>query len=437
MILKRGFMKDVKQIAKNAKIASIELSSLSCEIKNKALENIAEALTKNTDSIIEANNKDLAEAKKQVEAANLSKSIFNRLKADENKIRDMITGIYDVIKLDDPVNKILFTKELADGLILKKITCPIGVIGVIFEARPDVLAQISALAIKSGNAVLLKGGKETINTNSVIYKIITEALDKTDGLPKNIINLLFSHDDVAQMLSEDKTIDLIIPRGSNNLVKYIQSNTKIPVLGHASGICHIFVDESADFDKTLKIIQDAKCQYPAACNAVETILIHKNIADKFLPLFVRKMKELGVKINGDNQSKKIDNSIGTVEQWDFEYGEKELSVRIVKDIEEAVNHINEYGSGHTDCIASENTDSVSYFMTMVDSAGVYHNVSTRFADGFRYGFGAEVGISTNKTHARGPVGLEGLTIYKYQLFGNGDIVGEFCSGERKFTHKML
>lgn len=437
MILKRGFMKDVKQIAKNAKIASIELSSLSCEIKNKALENIAEALTKNTDSIIEANNKDLAEAKKQVEAANLSKSIFNRLKADENKIRDMITGIYDVIKLDDPVNKILFTKELADGLILKKITCPIGVIGVIFEARPDVLAQISALAIKSGNAVLLKGGKETINTNSVIYKIIIEALDKTDGLPKNIINLLFSHDDVAQMLSEDKTIDLIIPRGSNNLVKYIQSNTKIPVLGHASGICHIFVDESADFDKTLKIIQDAKCQYPAACNAVETILIHKNIADKFLPLFVRKMKELGVKINGDNQSKKIDNSIGTVEQWDFEYGEKELSVRIVKDIEEAVNHINEYGSGHTDCIASENTDSVSYFMTMVDSAGVYHNVSTRFADGFRYGFGAEVGISTNKTHARGPVGLEGLTIYKYQLFGNGDIVGEFCSGERKFTHKML
>lgn len=430
-------MKDVKQIAKNAKIASIELSSLSCEIKNKALENIAEALTKNTDSIIEANNKDLAEAKKQVEAANLSKSIFNRLKADENKIRDMITGIYDVIKLDDPVNKILFTKELADGLILKKITCPIGVIGVIFEARPDVLAQISALAIKSGNAVLLKGGKETINTNSVIYKIIIEALDKTDGLPKNIINLLFSHDDVAQMLSEDKTIDLIIPRGSNNLVKYIQSNTKIPVLGHASGICHIFVDESADFDKTLKIIQDAKCQYPAACNAVETILIHKNIADKFLPLFVRKMKELGVKINGDNQSKKIDNSIGTVEQWDFEYGEKELSVRIVKDIEEAVNHINEYGSGHTDCIASENTDSVSYFMTMVDSAGVYHNVSTRFADGFRYGFGAEVGISTNKTHARGPVGLEGLTIYKYQLFGNGDIVGEFCSGERKFTHKML
>lgn len=239
------------------------------------------------------------------------------------------------------------------------------------------------------------------------------------------------------MLSEDKTIDLIIPRGSNNLVKYIQSNTKIPVLGHASGICHIFVDESADFDKTLKIIQDAKCQYPAACNAVETILIHKNIADKFLPLFVRKMKELGVKINGDNQSKKIDNSIGTVEQWDFEYGEKELSVRIVKDIEEAVNHINEYGSGHTDCIASENTDSVSYFMTMVDSAGVYHNVSTRFADGFRYGFGAEVGISTNKTHARGPVGLEGLTIYKYQLFGKGDIVGEFCSGERKFTHKML
>lgn len=430
-------MTDVKQIAKNAKLASITLSSLSCEVKNKALENIAKALEENTNSVIEANNKDLEAAKKEVEAGKLSKAVFNRLKADENKIRDMIAGIYDVIKLDDPVNTTVFTRELADGLTLKKVTCPIGVIGVIFEARPDVLAQISALAIKSANAVLLKGGKETINTNSVIYKIITEALDKTEGFPKNVINLLFSHDDVAQMLSEDKSIDLLIPRGSNKLVKYIQENTKIPVLGHASGICHIFVDESADFETALKVIQDAKCQYPAACNSVETVLIHENIANEFIPVFVKKMNEMGVKVNGDELSRKIDNSLGEVEEWAHEYGEKELSVKIVQNIEQAVKHINEYGSGHTDCIISENTNSVKYFMTMVDSAGVYHNVSTRFADGFRYGFGAEVGISTNKTHARGPVGLDGLTIYKYQLFGNGDVVSEFCSGERKFTHKNL
>lgn len=430
-------MTDVKQIAKNAKLASITLSSLSCEVKNKALENIAKALEENTNSVIEANNKDLEAAKKEVEAGKLSKAVFNRLKADENKIRDMIAGIYDVIKLDDPVNTTVFTRELADGLTLKKVTCPIGVIGVIFEARPDVLAQISALAIKSANAVLLKGGKETINTNSVIYKIITEALDKTEGFPKNVINLLFSHDDVAQMLSEDKSIDLLIPRGSNKLVKYIQENTKIPVLGHASGICHIFVDESADFETALKVIQDAKCQYPAACNSVETVLIHENIANEFIPVFVKKMNEIGVKVNGDELSRKIDNSLGEVEEWAHEYGEKELSVKIVQNIEQAVKHINEYGSGHTDCIISENTNSVKFFMTMVDSAGVYHNVSTRFADGFRYGFGAEVGISTNKTHARGPVGLDGLTIYKYQLFGNGDVVSEFCSGERKFTHKNL
>ncbi|MCR5261079.1 MAG: glutamate-5-semialdehyde dehydrogenase [Candidatus Gastranaerophilales bacterium] len=430
-------MSKVKEIAENAKRSSVILSALDTELKNKALLNVAEALKNNTKSIIDANNKDLEAAKEAVISGKLSKAVFNRLKADENKIKAMIDGIYDVIKLDDPVNKILFTRELADGLILKKVSCPIGVIGVIFEARPDVLAQISALAIKSGNAVLLKGGKETTNTNSVMFGLINDALKKTDGFPDNIINLLFTHDDVKDMLSEDKSIDLIIPRGSNNLVRYIQENTKIPVLGHASGICHIFADESADFEKALRVIEDAKCQYPAACNAVETILIHKNIANEFLPLFLKKMKALEVKVNGDEVCRKIDDSLGAVDDWSFEYGEKELSVKIVDSLEDAVKHINTYGSGHTDCILTENTDSVKFFMDRVDSAGVYHNVSTRFSDGCRYGFGAEVGISTNKTHARGPVGLDGLTIYKYQIFGNGDIVSEFCSGERKFTHKDL
>ena len=430
-------MAEIKTIAKNAKNASIALSSLSFEVKNAALKNVADALKNNTNSVIDANKRDLAAAMIAVEEGKLSKSVFNRLKADENKINAMIDGIYDVMKLDDPVNKVEFTRELADGLILKKVTCPIGVIGVIFEARPDVLAQISALAIKSGNAVLLKGGKETINTNSVIYKIIVDALDKTDGFPKNVINLLFSHDDVAQMLSEDKSIDLIIPRGSNKLVKYIQENTKIPVLGHASGICHIYVDDSADFDKALKIIEDSKCQYPAACNSVETVLVNSNIAKSFLPLFVLKMSEIGVIVNGDDETRKIVDNIGEVEEWAHKYVEKELSVKIVGSVGEAVKHINEYGSGHTDCIVSENTNSVNYFIARVDSAGVYHNASTRFADGYRYGFGAEVGISTNKTHARGPVGLDGLTIYKYQLEGNGDIVADFCSGNRNFTHKDI
>ncbi|MBQ2644741.1 glutamate-5-semialdehyde dehydrogenase [bacterium] len=430
-------MSNVKNIALNAKKASVVLSSLDTKIKNEALKNIAEALSKNIDSILKANQKDLELAEKSLSTGTLSAAVFNRLKADENKIKTMIEGIYDVIKLDDPINKILFTRELADGLILKKVTCPIGVIGVIFEARPDVLAQITALAIKSGNAVLLKGGKETVNTNSVIFEIISEALKKTDHFPENVINLLFSHEDVSDMLAENKSIDLIIPRGSNNLVKYIQENTKIPVLGHASGICHIFVDESADFEKSIKVIEDAKCQYPAACNAVETILIHKNIINSFLPIFISKMKEFGVKINGDEECRKIDNTLGIVENWSNEYGDKELSVKVAEDIEDAVEHINTYGSGHTDCIMTENQNNVSFFMNMVDSAGVYHNVSTRFADGFRYGFGAEVGISTNKTHARGPVGLEGLTIYKYQIFGNGDIVSEFSSGKRTFTHRDI
>lgn len=430
-------MANVKLIAENAKKASVVLSSLSEELKNTALANVAKALEDNTICIKEANAKDLENAKKLVTEGKLSSSVFNRLKADDNKIRDMIAGIYDVIKLEDPINKTIFTRELADGLLLKKVSCPIGVIGVIFEARPDVMAQISSLAIKSGNAVLLKGGKETLETNSVIHKLIVDALDKTEGFPKNVINFLISHDDVAQMLSEDKSIDLIIPRGSNKLVKYIQENTKIPVLGHASGICHIFVDESADFDMALRIIEDSKCQYPAACNSVETILVHKNIVKDFVPVFARKMQEIGVKVNADDTCRAIDNSFGEVVEWAHEYGEKELSLKCVDGVEDAVEHINTYGSGHTDCIISNNTNSVDYFMARVDSAGVYKNASTRFADGFRYGFGAEVGISTNKTHARGPVGLDGLTIYKYQMFGDGDIVAEFCSGERKFTHKDL
>ena len=420
-------MATIHEIALNAKKASVITATLSSDLKNKVLYKIAENLEKNISKIIDANKKDLENSKKNLDEGKISQSVFNRIKADKNKLSDMIQGIRDVAQLNDPVNKVIFSRELADGLILKKISCPIGVIGVIFEARPDVIAQISSLAIKSGNAVILKGGRETNTTNSVLFELIKDAVSQFSEFPQNAINLIYSRDEVSQMLSEDKYIDLIIPRGSNKLVKYIQENTKIPVLGHASGICHIYVDEFADFEKALNIIQDAKCQYPSACNAVETVLVHKNIADRFIPLFTERMKMAGVKINFEND----------VTEWAKEYGEKELSLKTVNDINEAINHINIHGSGHTDCIITENIENAEIFMNFVDSSGVYQNASTRFADGFRYGFGAEVGISTNKTHARGPVGLEGLTIYKYKLYGNGDIVGDFCSGKRTFTHREL
>jgi len=420
-------MTNIHEIAAQAKKASVITAALDTKLKNQILNKIADNIELNISEILDANLKDLENSKADLNSGKISQSVYNRIKADKNKLSEMIQGIRDVAKLDDPVNKTIFTRELADGLVLKKITCPIGVIGVIFEARPDVIAQITSLAIKSGNSVILKGGRETDITNSVIFKIIFDSISEFKEFPQNAINLIHSREEAAQMLAEDKYIDLIIPRGSNKLVKYIQENTKIPVLGHASGICHIFADEFCDTEKALKIIEDAKCQYPSACNAVETVLIHKNIAEKFIPLFTERMNNAGVKINFEKE----------VTDWAKEYGEKELSVKITDSINDAIEHINTYGSGHTDCIITENKENAEKFMNFVDSAGVYHNASTRFADGFRYGFGAEVGISTNKTHARGPVGLEGLTIYKYKLYGSGDIVGEFCQGKRKFTHKDL
>lgn len=407
-----------EDIAKQAKNASLEMAELTTEVKNKALLKIADALEENKSQIFEANKTDLEQAKDSV-----SPSVFNRLKLDENKMRDMIQGIRDVVKLEDPIGKTLLARQLDEGLNLYKVSCPIGVIGIIFEARPDVIAQISSLAIKSSNAVILKGGKESINTNKTILGIINSVLDSIKEFPKNALSQVFTHDDVAQMLKCDASIDLIIPRGGNKLVKFIKENTKIPVLGHADGICHIFTDESADFETAKKVIIDAKTQYPSACNAVETLLIHKNFNKK------------------DELLKELENAeitlVSNPDTWTFEHGDKTLAYKVVTNIDEAINHINTYGSGHTDCIITKNEQNAQKFMQKVDSAGVYQNVSTRFADGFRYGFGAEVGISTNKTHARGPVGLEGLTIYKYKLIGNGHIVKDYVDGTKHFNHKDL
>ena len=411
------------EIATKAKNASKKVATLSTEIKNKALLNIANNLKANQDKIFEANKMDLELARPFVEKGELSQSVFNRLKLDENKMRDMIQGIIDISNLEDPIGKTLLKRQLDDGLILTKISCPIGVLGIIFEARPDVISQISSLAIKSSNAVILKGGKESINTNKAIMNVIQEALAKTEGFPENVLTQVFTRDDVKNMLSMDKYVDLIIPRGGNNLVKFIKENTKIPVLGHADGICHIFVDASADLEKSKRVIIDAKTQYPSACNSVETILIHKDF--KYETELLKALEDADIEL------------IATPESWHKEYSDKVLSYKFVSSLEEAIEHINEFSSGHTESILTEDENNAKIFMNAVDSAGVYHNVSTRFADGFRYGFGAEVGISTNKTHARGPVGLEGLTIYKYNLEGNGDIVKDYVEGVKKFNHKDI
>ncbi len=414
---------EILEIARNAKNAFLKMMNLSDEIKNKALLNIAKKIEEKKDDIFSANNLDLNQALSMLESKEINKAAYDRLKLNEQKLRDLIKGLNDLSKLPDPVNSVLWQKELDDNLVLKKVSTPIGVIGVIFEARPDCFIQIASLLIKSGNCGILKGGRESKNTNTVFSNILNEALDEIENFPKNAINLIFSREDIKKMLEMDEYLNLIIPRGGNQLVKFIKENTKIPVLGHASGICHIFIDETCVLEDAIKIVVDAKTQYPSACNAVETVLIHKNFKE------IEKFKEALM----ENQIEIVENP----ENFSKEYGDKILSLKIVDSLDCAIEHINKFGSGHTDAILSKNQENIEKFMNFVDSSSVMANCSTRFSDGFRYGFGAEVGISTNKTHARGPVGLEGLTIYKYKLFGSNDIVSDYALGKKSFTHKMI
>lgn len=427
----------VTELAKAAKKASQKTASLDTKIKNLALNKIAEYLEAKKNEIFEANQNDLSNAIKLVEDKTITEATYNRLKLSEGKFNDMVQGVKDVANLPDPTNKILLKRELDEDLLLTKVSCPIGVIGVIFEARPDVISQISALAIKSGNTVILKGGKEALETNKAIFNTIKNAISEINDFPDNVISLITSREEVHEMLSLDKYIDLIIPRGGNSLVKFIKENTKIPVLGHADGICHIFVDYNADKDFAQKICVDAKTQYPSACNSVETILVHKEYP--YLKELINSLKANGVKIKGDKTCQNTDNDIESMTETDrtAEYGEKTVLIEVINDVLEAIDYINQYGSHHTESIITNDDKNAKIFTDLVDSAGVYVNASTRFADGFRYGFGAEVGISTNKTHARGPVGLEGLTIYKYKLIGKGHTVGDYSSGNKKFHHKDI
>ncbi|NES74558.1 MULTISPECIES: glutamate-5-semialdehyde dehydrogenase [Okeania] len=423
------------EIAKTTRQAAQKSAGLSTEVKNQAIEAVAQALETAAPKILAANKLDC-----QIAQTNgIAKPLYNRLKMDEAKLNSAIAGLRNVSILADPVGTVQIHRELDEGLILKRITCPLGVIGVVFEARPDAVIQISALAIKSGNGVILKGGKEATNSCQELVTAIRQGLATTSVNP-DAVQLLTTREETLELLKLDKYVNLIIPRGSNSFVKFVQENTQIPVLGHAEGICHVYVDKSADIQKAVAVTVDAKTQYPAACNAVETLLVHTDIADKFLTEVFPMMEKHQVELRGDAATRKILPSVkvATEVDWATEYSDLVLSIKVVDNLESAIAHINTYGSGHTDAIVTEDRETAELFLAQIDAAGVFHNCSTRFSDGFRYGFGAEVGISTQKMPPRGPVGLEGLVTYKYQVVGDGHIAATY-SGDRPkvFTHRDL
>ncbi len=429
-------MTDVVSEIKRAKTASIDLSVLSTEVKDRALEAMAGALDANRGRILDANSEDLDLASGMLSSGEISESMYKRLKIDDVKIDGMIAGIRDVIGLGDPVGETMSALDLDDGLTLYQIRCPIGMLGVIFESRPDVVPQIMSLCLKSGNAVAFKGGREAMNSIRVLFDILRDAAASA-GAPKDAFVLMESRSDIDAILGLHEYIDLLIPRGSNAFVQYIQSHTMIPVLGHAAGICHVYVDSDADLDMAASVALDSKVQYPAVCNAAETLLVNSAVAEDFIPRMVSTFVENGVEVRGDGEVCSLASEAipASEEDWDTEYGDLTISVKVVDSITEAIDFINSHGSHHTDAIITRNMVAASQFARMVDSADVFVNASTRFADGFRYGKGAEVGISTNKIHSRGPVGMEGLMIYKYVLIGDGQVVKDYVGkGCREFTH---
>lgn len=437
---------DVRAQAHQMKMTAPHMAAMTLAQRNAALQKMIEALTEKQDEIFRENAADVEAAKK----SGVAQAVIKRLRFNEGKLKDAISGIRQMIDLPDPVGKVTLNRELDEGLVLQRVTVPIGVIGVIFEARPDALIQISALCIKSGNCAILKGGKETARTNKLLFEVIHGAVMEA-GLPEGCLLQVELHNEIDELLQCQGDVDLLIPRGSNSFVQYIMDHTNIPVMGHSSGVCHIYVDEKADEAKIVPIVVDAKTQYPAACNTVETLLVNRKIAGKVLPVLLEALNRAGVKIRGTKEVVTLLQGLGAADgtgqapvvelmedaEFGTEYSDLVISVKLVEDVREAAEHINQFGSHHTDCIITEADDAAEYFMQMVDSAGVYRNCSTRFADGFRYGFGAEVGISTGKLHARGPVGLEGLVTYKYRLNGEGQIVGDYAEGRREFHHRDL
>lgn len=424
---------DMLTMARLAKQAAIPLAAADSPRKDQALQAIADALESHAGEILAANQLDLDAA-----ALNgLAAPAMKRLKFDQTKLNEVIASVRSLLQLPDPIGRTLAATELDSGLELYKVSCPIGVIGVIFESRPDALVQISTLCLKSGNAALLKGGSEALHSNRILAKIIATATE-TAGIPQNWLQLLETRAEVSAMLKLDDYIDLIVPRGSNAFVKHIMENSSIAVLGHADGICHLYIDAAADPEMARQIAVDSKCQYVSVCNAAETLLIHRQAAAVLLPLLAADLRQKGVRLRGCPETcRLIEAEPADDSDWNTEYLDYILSIRIVADLDEAVKHINTHGSGHTEVIVSADSRAAARFMQLVDSGNVFWNCSSRFSDGFRYGLGAEVGISTHKIHARGPVGLDGLTIYKWLLKGHGQIVADYAEGRRHFTHRPL
>jgi glutamate-5-semialdehyde dehydrogenase len=425
----------VREIAERAKRASRSLASLDETKRNQVLEAMASALEQSATELFAANREDMEHATARRGDDALPASTLARLKVTDDKLPEMAEQIRSVAALPDPLNRRLDAIELDEGLNLEKISVPLGVLAVIFEARPDAVTQIASLAIKSGNAVILKPGREVEHTAEAIVRALRVAL-ASEGVTEEAISLVLGRQSVTELLAMHDLVDMVIPRGSKSLVEYVQANTRIPVLGHSEGICHIYVDRAADQQLALRIIADAKLDYPAACNAVETVLVHRDIAQAFLPKLLTHLRERGVVIHGDEQVRTLNKEVQPVAAWHCEYGEPELAIGVVASLDAAIEHIHKHGSSHTESILTEDADAAEKFLREVDAAGVFHNASTRFADGFRYGFGAEVGISTSKLHARGPVGLDGLTTYKYVLRGHGHVAGDYRGATAQtFTHR--
>ncbi|HXS11399.1 MAG TPA: glutamate-5-semialdehyde dehydrogenase [Acidobacteriaceae bacterium] len=425
----------VREVAEAAKRASRSLASLDETKRNRVLGAMASALEQSATELFTASRADMQHATARSADDALPASTLSRLKLTDDKLHEMVEQVRSVAALPDPLNRKLDEIELDEGLHLEKISVPLGVLAVIFEARPDAVTQIASLGLKSGNAVILKPGREVEHTAKAIVRVLRAAL-ASEGIPKDAISLVLERESVAELLAMHDLVDMVIPRGSKSLVEYVQANTRIPVLGHSEGICHIYVDRAADQELSLRVIDDAKLDYPAACNAVETVLVHRDIAREFLPRLLTRLRERGVIVHGDEQVRTSSSEVLPIAAWHCEYGEPELAVGVVDSLDAAIEHIHKHGSSHTESILTEDADAAERFLREVDAAGVFHNASTRFADGFRYGFGAEVGISTSKLHARGPVGLEGLTTYKYVLRGHGHIAGDYRGASaRAFTHR--
>ncbi len=432
---------DIRAATRTARLASRVLAQASESERNAALEAMALAIESRSDEILEANDRDMETADVLLVRGKLSQALIDRMKLSVAKIANpIVVGVRSVAGQPDLIGHTQAATELDKGLKLYRVSVPIGVIGVIFESRPDALVQIATLCLKSGNAVLLKGGSECRYSNRILGQILVESTSGLPGIPDGWLHVLEAREEVQTILDLDDCIDLIIPRGGNALVQHIMSNTKIPVMGHADGICHVYVDRWADLEKAAQIVLDAKTDYPSACNAVETLLVHEKIAAEFLPDAAAALKAAGVELRVDGRSLDIlgEGSAATDNDWATEYLDLVLAVKVVDDIDEAIDHVNQYGSHHTEAIVTEDKRAASQFIQAVDAASTLQNASTRFADGFRYGLGAEVGISTNRLHSRGPVGLEGLMIYKYVLKGDGHVAGSYQGEDAKaFTHISL